>query len=92
MFNFTNSQMKISNSGLEKIITNEIDEIPIKIIKTFEFQPALQRMSTIAQVEDLTKLYIKGSPETISLISKKSTIPDNFDYLNEKYSKVNFLN
>jgi len=40
--------MKVSNSGLEKEISNELDDNILKIIKTFEFQPALQRMSTIA--------------------------------------------
>ena len=73
------------NSDPEEVIA----EAEIGIFKQFQFSSDLQCMSVI--VRDLSsmtfKIYCKGSPEKLQLISKPETIPDNFKEILDSYTE-----
>ena len=73
------------NSDPEEVI----DEDEIGILKQFQFSSDLQCMSVI--VRDLAsmtfKIYCKGSPEKLKLISKPESIPDNFQEILDSYTE-----
>jgi len=62
------------------------------IIRRFEFSSALQRMSVICKNEydNRFRIFVKGSPEMISTLCMKHTLPDNFNEILEKYTKEGF--
>ena len=62
------------------------------IIKRFDFESKLQRMSTITKhlSEDNFICFCKGSPEKISELCQKKTIPDNFKEVLTKYTSKGF--
>ncbi len=62
------------------------------IIKRFDFESKLQRMSTISKhlSEDNFICFCKGSPEKISELCQKKTIPENFKEVLTKYTSKGF--
>src|SRR5689334_14773461 len=70
----------------------------ISILRHFDFEPALQRMSVITtnptssarnnstSLDDL-RLFVKGSPEAIRSLSNPKTVPNNFDEVLKKYTQ-----
>ena len=73
------------NSDPEEVIA----EAEIGIFKQFQFSSDLQCMSVI--VRDLStmtfKIYCKGSPEKLKLISKPESIPENFQEILDSYTE-----
>ena len=65
----------------------------IKVIKRFEFNPKLQRMSVIIKDprESNQRLYVKGSPEVISTLCSPDTIPEDFTKVLLSYTTVLFF-
>ncbi|KAL4491368.1 hypothetical protein ABPG72_008024 [Tetrahymena utriculariae] len=77
---------------LQELICNKILGSRIFILKRFQFDADVQRMSVIVAVtkENLNYIYTKGSPESIQKICKQSTIPKDFsnklqEFTNEGY-------
>ena len=75
----------------------EIDEIILNhyelgIIKRFDFESKLQRMSTIVKNIPETNFlcFCKGSPEKISELCNENTLPDNFIEILNKYTSKGF--
>jgi len=64
----------------------------IKVIKRFEFNPKLQRMSVVVKDprEATQRLYVKGSPEVISTLCSVDTIPEDFAKVLLNYTTVIF--
>ena len=62
------------------------------LIKRFDFESKLQRMSTLAKniSEENYICFCKGSPEKISELCQKKTIPDNFHEILTKYTSKGF--
>ena len=62
------------------------------IIKRFDFESKLQRMSTVAKniSEENYICFCKGSPEKISELCQKKTIPENFHEVLTKYTSKGF--
>ena len=62
------------------------------IVKRFDFESKLQRMSTIAKnlSEENYICFCKGSPEKIFELCQKKTIPDNFNEILTKYTSKGF--
>jgi len=65
-----------------------------KVLKNFEFDSNVQRMSVLAQnsVSSQNFIFSKGNPEKLKLLCKQSTIPDNYEqhqkYLSDKGYRV----
>ena len=75
----------------------EIDEIILNhyelgIIQRFDFESKLQRMSTIVKNIPETNFlcFCKGSPEKISELCNKNTLPENFNEVLNKYTSKGF--
>ena len=75
----------------------EIDEIILNhyelgIIRRFDFESKLQRMSTIVKNIPETNFlcFCKGSPEKISELCNKNTLPENFNEVLNKYTSKGF--
>ena len=77
--------------------TEEIDNImmhhyELGIIRRFDFESKLQRMSSV--VKSLTgtsfMCYCKGSPEKISELCQENTIPENFNEVLNRYTSQGF--
>ena len=75
----------------------EIDEIILNhyelgIIRRFDFESKLQRMSTIVKNIPETNFlcFCKGSPEKISELCNKNTLPENFNEVLNKYTSKEF--
>jgi len=64
--------------------------IEIKVIKRFEFNPKLQRMSAVIKDprEANQRLYVKGSPEVISTLCSPDSIPEDFAKVLLNYTTV----
>ena len=62
------------------------------IVKRFDFESKLQRMSTIAKnlSEENYISFCKGSPEKIYELYQRKTIPDNFNEILTKYTSKGF--
>ena len=75
----------------------EIDEIILNhyelgIIRRFDFESKLQRMSTIVKNIPETNFlcFCKGSPEKISELCNENTLPDNFNEVLNKYTSKGY--
>ena len=62
------------------------------ILKRFDFESKLQRMSTIAKniSEENYICFCKGSPEKLFELCQRKTIPDNFNEVLTKYTSKGF--
>lgn len=61
-----------------------------KVIKIYDFDAKLQRMSVVAQHNDVATLLVKGSPEIIKKLCKPETIPETFEKSLESMTKQGF--
>ena len=75
----------------------EIDEIILNhyelgIVRRFDFESKLQRMSTIVKNIPETNFlcFCKGSPEKISELCNENTLPDNFNEVLNKYTSKGY--
>jgi len=79
---YTNVRPSIKNFLEDKETNKKFtdDKVELKILKQFEFQSKLQRMSVICIDNDQTHFtcYMKGAPQTISKFCQKSSLPKNF--------------
>ena len=68
------------------------DHYELGIIKRFDFESKLQRMSTIVKnvIEENYVCFCKGSPEKIFELCQRKTIPDNFNEVLTKYTSKGF--
>lgn len=83
MFYFT-TWLLTENNKYNKVIS---DDSSIKILKIFEFDSSLRRMSTIVTTHDNNHfVFTKGAPEVLVDICKSDTIPSNFYDLLNLYS------
>ena len=80
---------KINKEEIKDIIKNHYE---LGIIKRFDFESKLQRMSTIARniSEENYICFCKGSPEKIAELCQKKTIPENFKEVLTKYTSKGF--
>lgn len=62
------------------------------ILRRFDFTSALMRMSVISKntLDTCYRSFVKGSPEKIFELSVKSSIPDNYDDVLNKYTKEGY--
>jgi cation-transporting ATPase 13A2 len=62
------------------------------IIRSFEFQSELKRMSVIVKnlASDTMDFYVKGAPETIANMCLSETIPDDFEAQLTSYTKAGY--
>lgn len=61
------------------------------VLRQFEFQPALQRMSVLARSADgAVHSFVKGSPEMIKELCLPATIPANFESVLNTYTRRGF--
>jgi cation-transporting ATPase 13A3/4/5 len=74
---------------IDNIMTNHYE---LGIMRRFDFESKLQRMSSI--VKSLTgtsfMCYCKGSPEKISELCQNNTLPDNFTEVLNRYTSQGF--
>lgn len=63
------------------------EKVEIKILKHFEFQSKLQRMSVICIDQHLKnfRVYMKGSPQMIFKFCKTSSLPKDYIDVIQKY-------
>ncbi|XP_013386039.1 probable cation-transporting ATPase 13A3 isoform X2 [Lingula anatina] len=61
----------------------------VAVIRQYTFASGLQRMSVITKSEDSSELevYVKGSPEKITSISKPETVPEDWQDILEVYTR-----
>ena len=80
------------SENAEKIDNIMRNHYELGIIRRFDFESKLQRMSTV--VKSLTgtsfMCYCKGSPEKISELCQENTIPDNFNEVLNRYTSQGF--
>lgn len=88
MFNFTESNLKDEDSdhGSVAIIENS-HYGNYKILKEFEFDSNLRRMSCLVENNSYQLVFVKGAPEMIMDISNRDSLPD--DYLEMLYNYTN---
>ena len=62
------------------------------IIRRFEFSSALQRMSVLCKndFDNRIRAFVKGSPEMISSLCLKDTLPRNFNEVLEEYTREGY--
>nr|CAI5860822.1 unnamed protein product [Callosobruchus analis] len=68
------------------------EEIQLLILKQFQFSSNLQRMSVIVRPSNSnsTTVFCKGSPEMISSLSVKSSLPKDFSDILETYTSQGY--
>ena len=80
------------SENAEKIDNIMRNHYELGIIRRFDFESKLQRMSSV--VKSLTgtsfMCYCKGSPEKISELCQENTIPDNFNEVLNRYTSQGF--
>ena len=82
-------KMKDNNADKNNIIKNHYE---LGIVKRFDFESKLQRMSTVVKnlSEENYICFCKGSPEKISELCQRKTLPDNFKEVLTKYTSKGF--
>ncbi|KAK3798586.1 hypothetical protein RRG08_031597 [Elysia crispata] len=71
---------------------NALDGGDVGIVRQFPFSSSLQRMSVIVRKLGATNfdLFVKGSPEMITALSKKESVPFDFQQELQKYTQRGF--
>lgn len=92
---FCHNLIKVDNEILGDTIELEmLEKSPFQlnspeftILKTFEFESSLQRMSVIVKNEKTSELFVlcKGSPEVLKDICQKSSINSELALIQQKY-------
>jgi len=79
----------LSTEDEEKIMRSQYE---LAILRKFEFSSNLQRMSVVIKNknENLSKIYMKGSPEKIRDLCREDTVPKNFDNMLSYYTNKGF--
>ena len=99
IFTYIRPKEEISLTEKLKNIENEEEKknlrkahYEIGIVKRFDFESKLQRMSTVAKhiSEENYICFCKGSPEKISELCQRKTIPENFKEILTKYTSKGF--
>ena len=84
---------KLKNNSNEEEKNNIIkSHYELGIVKRFDFESKLQRMSVIAKniSEENYICFCKGSPEKIAELCQRKTLPDNFKEILTKYTSKGF--
>ena len=65
------------------------NEKKLEILKRFDFDPALQRMSAVVRNPQTKETFVvcKGSPEVIRTISTPESLPKNFQSESKRHSQ-----
>ena len=83
---------KGKNNNIEEIDSIMTNHYELAIMRRFDFESKLQRMSSL--VKSLTgtnfMCFCKGSPEKISELCQENTIPENFNEVLNKYTSQGF--
>lgn len=81
-----------SNETLYAQGNSEINQYEIGILRQFPFSSSLQRMSVVSRTLDAKNMdvYSKGSPEMISSLCNKDTIPLDFHQVLQSYTQQGF--
>jgi len=66
---------------------NPTNEDKIEVLRRFEFEPALQRMSVVIRKKDKVILCTKGSPEVIRTLCTPDCIPADFEAALRNYAQ-----
>ncbi|CAD8208856.1 unnamed protein product [Paramecium octaurelia] len=78
LFKFTDFKIeKNPPQNVKSRVTNR-EGIVLDVLKLYEFESALQRMSVIVKDKDDYYVFVKGSPEKMAELSNQSTIPVDF--------------
>lgn len=79
MFKFSNFQInKTKTDNKDSIFICNYKETELEVVKVFEFESELQRMSVIARMNNEYYVFTKGSPEMIQSLSLNSTVPKEY--------------
>ena len=91
-YKINNFKEKYGDENLEEIDQILMDHYELGIIRRFDFESKLQRMSTIVKNIPETNFlcFCKGSPEKISELSNENTLPENFNDVLNKYTSKGF--
>ena len=83
---FNSAQNRSYMSGADKESNSPYE---VAIIKRFDFEASLQRMSVIGKnmIDKTIRAYVKGSPEKIADLCLPYSIPDDFHSVLETYTK-----
>ena len=84
---------KLKNISNEEEKNNIIkNHYELGLVKRFDFESKLQRMSTVAKnmSEENYICFCKGSPEKIAELCQGKTLPDNFKEILNKYASKGF--
>lgn len=75
LFKFTEYRIEKNppNNVKTRVINNE--QQVLDVLKLYEFESALQRMSVIVKDKDDYYVFVKGSPEKMAELSLPNTIP-----------------
>ena len=86
---YKNNINEENHTEIDEIIKNHYE---LGIIRRFDFESKLQRMSTIVKNIPETNFlcFCKGSPEKISELCNKNSLPDNFDEVLNKYTSKGY--
>jgi len=92
MFEATNWELTDPIGDQEKYalqtVTDSTKTQRIQILRRFEFEPSLQRMSAIIMpAAGKVMLCTKGSPEALKALADPSSIPPNFEEILREYAK-----
>ncbi|VEN47095.1 unnamed protein product [Callosobruchus maculatus] len=79
------------NTVVEPALTGG-EDTQLLILKQFQFSSNLQRMSVIVRPSNsnITTMFCKGSPEMISSLSIKSSVPEDFSDTLETYTSQGY--
>ena len=84
-----NNNSDENDEEIESIIKSHYE---LGVIRQFEFESKLQRMSVLTKDvnDDYYKLFCKGSPEKIKELCQEKTIPLNFNEILKKYTSKGY--